>query len=101
MIRANETNRLREDTYFPFTNPPESPNALTIIGENGFGGLMVNTEFWFDYVKNYDVYVRATTDSELFPAYIPINIKVCGNETLSTKSTLPMEYTLTPGNPGF
>jgi len=71
------------ERYDKFTNPEESPDGVTLVGDSGFEGLLVFTEKPFHY-KN--LYIRATTESELYPAYLPVNIKICGNETLTAKS---------------
>jgi len=44
---------------------------------------LISTEIPFYYE---DLYIRATTESERYPAYLAINFKVCGNETISVKT---------------
>jgi hypothetical protein len=76
----------------PFENPEESPNAITINGEKGWGGLLVNTENWF-YYEN--LFIRATTESERYPSYLAVKIKVCGNETMFAKTNEVEEIEVT------
>ena len=48
------------NTYEPFTNPSNSTNGVRLLGDNGFDGLLVSTEFPFEYK---DLYIRAATQS--------------------------------------
>ena len=57
-----------------------------MLGDKGFEGLLVNTELPFHYK---DLYIRAATENARFPAYLAVNVKICGSETITAKDKEP------------
>jgi len=42
----------------------------------------------------YDLYIRAATENENFPAYLPMTLKVCGFENITAKVNDPKEINM-------